>query len=459
MKKSRLDEDILGDIGSALRSIADAPIIRNVIGSISDAFDDFDVKKVVKDIRGISAEKVPLRVALDANPSKSAFVMGSSQAGVIGENLLVALESLGFKDFNLKVFPSRSMRDLYVSIATMRNSNPEKYDEYDVIVIFPGFKDNRSVEDQIGSTVSIVELFTPARCFVVLPPPVTEIENTLAAARSGLNKGKPISKGFWFSINNGTYAAKREEFRRNLKSAVESAGATPIDPADVVSGGKLQSSGVSFPNSPDGLHPSADVAVEIAAGVAQAIEACEKPVSAESIVKTMKPEDLKKDPRIADKFSEFPALSGVLASSAGVATSGFGIRNDPFTGKKKEHQGIDIGIPVGTPVKAALSGRVINVASGSPSAGNYVEIEHDNGDVTRYLHLSSFNVQEGDEVRTGQVIGLSGGEKGAPGSGRSTGPHLHWETWEDGGYKQGKVLNPKDWLSKNTDAIQPVSFS
>ena len=130
------------------------------------------------------------------------------------------------------------------------------------------------------------------------------------------------------------------------------------------------------------------------------------------------------------------------------------MRDDPFTGKRSKHQGLDIGVRTGTPVRAALAGKVTKVVPppGSPRAGVYVEVTHDNGDVTRYLHLSKVLANVGDEVETGDTIALSGN------TGRSTGPHLHWETWEGGGFKRGRLANPLEWLTRNPGSVKPVEF-
>ena len=102
-------------------------------------------------------------------------------------------------------------------------------------------------------------------------------------------------------------------------------------------------------------------------------------------------------------------------------TSNFGSRKDPFTGAVATHAGMDFRGAVGTPIKAAAAGRVIT-ADVSGGYGNLVEVEHGNGIVTRYAHLSGFNVSTGQSVTPGMVVGLLGS------TGRSTGPHLHYET-------------------------------
>lgn len=105
----------------------------------------------------------------------------------------------------------------------------------------------------------------------------------------------------------------------------------------------------------------------------------------------------------------------------GVVTSGVGWRTDPFgSGKLVFHRGIDIAVPAGTPVKATRPGRVI-LAGEHKGHGATVILEHANGDRTLYGHNSQVWVQQGDLLEAGAVIAYSGN------SGRSTGPHVHFE--------------------------------
>lgn len=105
-------------------------------------------------------------------------------------------------------------------------------------------------------------------------------------------------------------------------------------------------------------------------------------------------------------------------------SSGFGVRRDPFTGRPALHAGIDFRTPRGTPIRAAGAGRVVT-AGRSGGYGNLVEIDHGNGVTTRYAHLSSIAVERGQIVNTGDHLGRAGS------TGRSTGPHLHYETRVD----------------------------
>ncbi|MHC1722254.1 MAG: M23 family metallopeptidase [Aminipila sp.] len=113
-----------------------------------------------------------------------------------------------------------------------------------------------------------------------------------------------------------------------------------------------------------------------------------------------------------------------------VITSPFGSRQAPTAGASTNHPGIDVGIPFNTSVKAAASGKITK--NGYSSAkGNYIEIDHGNGNTTVYEHLSKAIVKIGDTVKQGQEIAKSGN------SGISTGPHLHFEMRHN-----GKAVNP-----------------
>ncbi|MDQ7969764.1 MAG: M23 family metallopeptidase [Oxalicibacterium faecigallinarum] len=100
--------------------------------------------------------------------------------------------------------------------------------------------------------------------------------------------------------------------------------------------------------------------------------------------------------------------------------STFGRRLDPFTGRSSMHEGIDFAAPSGTPIMAAAGG-VVTSAEFHPAYGNMLEIDHGNDMITRYAHASRLVVQLGDIVRRGQHIADIGS------TGRSTGPHLHFE--------------------------------
>ncbi len=122
--------------------------------------------------------------------------------------------------------------------------------------------------------------------------------------------------------------------------------------------------------------------------------------------------------------------------------SGFGWRVDPIVGTGAMHEGIDFAADIGTPVIAAAGGVVV-VAEMHPQYGNLIEIDHGNEFSTRYAHLSKLTVKEGQVIRRSQRIGLSGN------TGRSTGPHLHFEVR----YK-GVAQNPSRFLQLGSQLAQ-----
>ena len=115
-------------------------------------------------------------------------------------------------------------------------------------------------------------------------------------------------------------------------------------------------------------------------------------------------------------------------------TSEFGYRRDPFTGETRGHTGMDLAVPTGTPVRAALPGTV-TAAQYHSSYGYYVMIDHGNGLSTLYAHNSQLLVRVGQTVEAGDIVSLSGSP------GRSTGPHLHFEV-----RVSGQRTNPRYYL-------------
>lgn len=121
----------------------------------------------------------------------------------------------------------------------------------------------------------------------------------------------------------------------------------------------------------------------------------------------------------------------------GPVGSGFGFRSDPFTGRSALHTGLDFPAPPGTPILAAAGGVVV-VSESHPAYGLTVEIDHGNALVTRYAHASKLLVRSGDLVKRGQAIAQVGS------TGRSTGPHLHFEV-----LVEGVPQNPSRFLAQS----------
>ena len=119
-------------------------------------------------------------------------------------------------------------------------------------------------------------------------------------------------------------------------------------------------------------------------------------------------------------------------------SSGFGYRSDPFTGRTKRHTGVDFALPPGNPIYVTGDGVVESVKFEFFGYGNHVVIDHGFGYKTRYAHLKSIGVVEGMKVKRGECIGESGN------SGRSSGPHLHYEVL----YKD-RPVNPANYYDLN----------
>jgi len=126
-----------------------------------------------------------------------------------------------------------------------------------------------------------------------------------------------------------------------------------------------------------------------------------------------------------------------------VVTSRFGTRIDPFLGTPAMHTGVDFRAVAGTPVPATAAGTVTS-AGPAGGYGNMVEIDHGNGIATRYAHLSEIRVRVGQVVGKGTIVGLSGS------TGRSTGPHLHYEVRVD-----GSAIDPMTYIAAG-DKILPL---
>ena len=125
----------------------------------------------------------------------------------------------------------------------------------------------------------------------------------------------------------------------------------------------------------------------------------------------------------------------------GILGHGFGWRRDPFTGQREFHKGIDISAPTGRKVLAPADGIVVKV-SRVRGYGRVLYLSHGNGIMTHYGHLSEFNVKLGQKVGRGGVIGFVGS------TGRSTGPHLHYEVMV-----HNQKVNPMKYILENLPSI------
>lgn len=121
----------------------------------------------------------------------------------------------------------------------------------------------------------------------------------------------------------------------------------------------------------------------------------------------------------------------IIYPTRGRLTSGFGYRDDPFTGIRRFHYGIDLANSIGTRIVAAMDGVVADVENRPAGYGKYVVIKHDRGYQTLYGHLDSISVREGQRINQGESVGSMGN------TGRSTGSHLHFAI-----YKNNRPVNP-----------------
>ena len=144
--------------------------------------------------------------------------------------------------------------------------------------------------------------------------------------------------------------------------------------------------------------------------------------------------------------AELQARQALLPRSQPVADgfvgSGFGWRADPFSGEMARHSGLDFAASTGTPIHAAAGGVVV-VAEYHSVWGNYVEIDHGNGLLSRYAHANRLSVAAGDLVKRGQKLAEVGS------TGRSTGSHLHFEV-----HDQGVAQNPSKFLFAKDSPLQ-----
>jgi len=139
-----------------------------------------------------------------------------------------------------------------------------------------------------------------------------------------------------------------------------------------------------------------------------------------------------------DKKTAVLAATPTILPVKGLVTAGYGFRKSPFTGKREFHEGMDIAAPHGTPVVATADG-IVRFAGPAGSYGNVVFLDHGYGFATAYGHNSTIRVRARQRVRRGEVIAYVGN------TGRTTGPHVHYEIHAD-----GTAANPLKYAVDNT---------
>ena len=147
-------------------------------------------------------------------------------------------------------------------------------------------------------------------------------------------------------------------------------------------------------------------------------------------------------------LSAIPAIQPVRNENLRQMASGFGYRSDPFTKVRKFHAGMDFSAPNGAPVFATGDGVVDRADAGSSGYGNHIVIRHGFGYETLYGHLSKYNCRPGQRVKRGDIIGFVGS------TGRSQGPHCHYEV-----HKNGEVVNPLNFYYGNISAAEYVQIA
>ena len=152
--------------------------------------------------------------------------------------------------------------------------------------------------------------------------------------------------------------------------------------------------------------------------------------------------------RLATNKSELiaaiPTIQPIKNKDLTRVASGFGYRIDPFTKKRRFHYGMDFTAKRGTPVYASGNGIVKRADNRSSGYGRHIRIDHGFGYVSLYAHLSKYNVRRGQKVKRGEIIGYVGN------TGRSAGPHLHYEILKD-----KKKINPLNFYYGN---LSPKEF-
>lgn len=153
---------------------------------------------------------------------------------------------------------------------------------------------------------------------------------------------------------------------------------------------------------------------------------------------------LSMDLKDAERIYAMPTLPPVKELTADNLVSGFGMRINPFHKGMYEHPGIDIAAPRGTEVVASANGTVVELKRSDVQAGygNFIDIDHGHGFVTRYAHLETINVRIGQRVKKGMAVGSVGS------SGGSVAPHLHYEV-----LRKGKPVDPVHFMIEGVTSV------
>lgn len=160
-------------------------------------------------------------------------------------------------------------------------------------------------------------------------------------------------------------------------------------------------------------------------------------------------DDILKMAKAKDKLlAAIPAIQPVRNENLKSMVSGFGYRTDPFTKARKMHEGMDFTAKTGTPIYATGDGVVERADNTASGFGNHIVIRHGFGYETLYAHLSRYKCRSGQRIKRGDIIGYVGS------TGRSEGPHLHYEV-----HKNGKIVNPLNFYYGNISAVEYVAIA
>ena len=160
-------------------------------------------------------------------------------------------------------------------------------------------------------------------------------------------------------------------------------------------------------------------------------------------------DDILKMAKAKDQLlAAIPAIQPVKNKKLKSMVSGFGYRTDPFTKARKMHEGMDFTAKTGTPIYATGDGVVARADNTASGFGNHIVIRHGFGYETLYAHLSRYKCRAGQRIKRGDIIGYVGS------TGRSEGPHLHYEV-----HKNGKVVNPLNFYYGNISAVEYVAIA
>lgn len=279
--------------------------------------------------------------------------------------------------------------------------------------------------------------------------PILERANALGAGLPGsapLPKAKPEIRA---DAGTPAVSANSTSFAALWSPRGEITTPTTADEADRLFTEINQSLRAIEAQQMEGLDTLAENAFRTADEIAEALEAAGLPVeldtSNEAVGGPLLPVDtghgfearVRELDEALEKLDAVKSMAKVLPIHNPVpgkpVSSSFGVRRDPIIRRPAMHAGIDFRAPTGTDIRSAGAGTVIK-AGWNGGYGRMVEIDHGNGLTSRYAHMSRIKVSEGQKVETGDIVGQVGN------SGRSTGPHLHYE------------------VRRNGDALDPVRF-